>query len=93
MNFEVTSIDSSAQDERNVIISKFINGSSKILITSDLLGRCRNYSELQLVINYDLPVSNDLYCIRVDNRSRCSRKSKEFILIDMYRSCGKLCHT
>ena len=52
------------QKERDVIMREFRSGSSRVLITTDLLARGIDVQQVSLVINYDLPNSRELYIHR-----------------------------
>jgi translation initiation factor 4A len=47
------------QGQREVIMKEFRSGSSRVLITTDLLARGIDVQQVSLVINYDLPVSKE----------------------------------
>ena len=47
------------QGEREVIMKEFRSGSSRVLITTDLLARGIDVQQVSLVINYDLPASKE----------------------------------
>lgn len=52
------------QRERDVIMSQFRTGSSRVLITTDLLARGIDVQQVSLVINYDLPSNRENYIHR-----------------------------
>ena len=43
------------QKQREVLMKEFRSGSSRVLITTDLLARGIDVQQVSLVINYDLP--------------------------------------
>merc|ERR1719428_2701632 len=49
------------QKERDVIMCEFRSGSSRVLITTDLLARGIDVQQVSLVINYDLPTNRENY--------------------------------
>lgn len=55
-----------SQSERELIMREFRSGSSRILITTDLLARGIDVQQVSLVINYDLPVNLENYIHRYD---------------------------
>eukprot|EP00918_Siedleckia_nematoides_P044791 GHVU01097958.1.p5 GENE.GHVU01097958.1~~GHVU01097958.1.p5 ORF type:complete len:101 (+),score=16.67 GHVU01097958.1:1487-1789(+) len=61
------------QDERNVIMRQFRSGSTRILITTDLLAGI-DVQQGSLVINYDLPSSLENYIHRIAHSGRFGRK-------------------
>ncbi|CAM5129573.1 unnamed protein product, partial [Natator depressus] len=52
------------QKERDVIMREFRSGSSRVLITTDLLARGIDVQQVSLVINYDLPTQQENYIHR-----------------------------
>jgi translation initiation factor 4A len=63
-----------SQRERDVILSEFRTGSSRILITTDLLARGIDVQQVSLVINYDLPKNTENYIHRIGRSGRFGRK-------------------
>ena len=53
------------QKERDVIMREFRSGSSRVLITTDLLARGIDVQQVSLVINYDLPTCRENYIHRL----------------------------
>ncbi|KAK7203086.1 ATP-dependent RNA helicase eIF4A [Myxozyma melibiosi] len=62
------------QNQRDVIMSEFRSGSSRVLITTDLLARGIDVQQVSLVINYDLPVNKENYIHRIGRGGRFGRK-------------------
>jgi len=62
------------QKERNVIMTEFRSGSSRVLITTDLLARGIDVQQVSLVINYDLPNQRETYIHRIGRSGRFGRK-------------------
>ncbi|CAI4229317.1 unnamed protein product [Auanema sp. JU1783] len=62
------------QQERNVIMREFRSGSSRVLITTDLLARGIDVQQVSLVINYDLPSNRENYIHRIGRSGRFGRK-------------------
>lgn len=52
------------QREREVIMRQFRTGSSRVLITTDLLARGIDVQQVSCVINYDLPTNRENYIHR-----------------------------
>ena len=52
------------QQQREVIMREFRTGSSRVLITTDLLARGIDVQQVSLVINYDLPNNRENYIHR-----------------------------
>ncbi len=62
------------QKERDLIMREFRSGSSRVLISTDLLARGIDVQQVSLVvINYDLPqnMENYLHRIGYGNSARC----------------------
>ena len=55
------------QNTRDVIMREFRSGSSRVLITTDLLARGIDVQQVSLVINYDLPSQPENYLHRCAN--------------------------
>jgi len=62
------------QREREVIMREFRSGSSRVLITTDLLARGIDVQQVSLVINYDLPNNRENYIHRIGRGGRFGRK-------------------
>jgi translation initiation factor 4A len=69
------------QETRNLILSEFRTGSSRILITTDLLARGIDVHGVSLVINYDLPRNFEKYIHRIGRSGRFGRKGVSINLI------------
>lgn len=63
-----------SQDEREVIMRAFRSGSSRVLITTDLLARGIDVQQVSLVINFDLPTNRESYIHRIGRGGRFGRK-------------------
>jgi len=74
-DFTVSSMhgDMSPQ-ERELIMKEFRSGSSRVLITTDLLARGIDVQQVSLVINYDLPANRENYIHRIGRSGRFGRK-------------------
>jgi translation initiation factor 4A len=62
------------QKERDIIMREFRSGSSRVLITTDLLARGIDVQQVSLVINYDLPTNRENYIHRIGRSGRFGRK-------------------
>lgn len=60
--------------ERELIMREFRSGSSRVLITTDLLARGIDVQQVSLVINYDLPQNKENYIHRIGRSGRFGRK-------------------
>ncbi|OMO66225.1 hypothetical protein COLO4_30690 [Corchorus olitorius] len=61
------------QNTRDMIMREFRSGSSRVLITTDLLARGIDVQQVSLVINYDLPSLPELYLHRIGRGGRFGR--------------------
>ncbi|GAA0183830.1 RNA helicase [Lithospermum erythrorhizon] len=88
--YEVTTIQGALkQEDRDRIIKEFKEGLTQVLISTDLLARGFDQSQVNLVVNYDLPVKFDnpsepdyeVYLHRVGRAGRFGRKGAVFNLL------------
>ncbi|KAG3272271.1 EIF4A2-containing [Ictidomys tridecemlineatus] len=63
------------QKERDVIMREFRSGSSRVLITTDLLAHGTDVQQVSLVINYDLPTNRENYIHRIGRGGQFGRKN------------------
>ncbi|GKD70223.1 DEAD-box ATP-dependent RNA helicase 38, partial [Tanacetum coccineum] len=91
--YPVTTIQGALdQEDRDAIIKEFKAGLTTVLISTDLLARGFDQSQVNLVVNYDLPVihnsptepDNEVYLHRIGRAGRFGRKGAVFNLL-----CGK----
>ena len=61
-------------EDRTEIMKKFRSGSSRILLSTDLLCRGIDVQQVSLVINYDLPNNLENYLHRIGRSGRYGRK-------------------
>jgi translation initiation factor 4A len=72
--FTVSSIhDNMVLKDRDRIMEEFRSGSSRVLITTDLLARGIDVQQVSLVINYDLPTNKENYIHRIGRSGRFGR--------------------
>lgn len=62
------------QRERDLVMREFRSGSSRVLISTDLLARGIDVQQVSLVINYDLPSNMENYLHRIGRSGRFGRK-------------------
>jgi len=62
------------QKERDLIMKEFRSGSSRVLITTDLLARGIDVQQVSLVMNFDLPTNRENYIHRIGRSGRFGRK-------------------
>ena len=68
-------------EQRNTIMQEFRSGSSRILISTDLLARGIDVHPVGLVINFDLPMKKEEYIHRVGRTGRYGRRGIAINLI------------
>src|SRR3978361_229120 len=80
------------QGQRDVIMKEFRSGSSRVLITTDLLARGIDVQQVSLVINYDLPKNLENYIHRIGRSGRFGRKGVaiNFVTTDDTRTLQEL---
>jgi translation initiation factor 4A len=82
-NFPITVIHSKmTQVERNNIVQEFRDGKTRLLLTTDLLSRGIDIPQVNMVINYDLPINKETYIHRI---GRCGRFDKKGIAINLVK--------
>jgi len=76
------------QSEREKIMKEFRSGSSRVLITTDLLARGIDVQQVSLVINFDLPNNRENYIHRIGRGGRFGRKGAaiNFVTADDVRT-------
>jgi len=73
-----------SQEERNKIMEEFRNGTSRILISTDLLSRGIDVQQVSLVINYDIPNNIESYIHRIGRSGRFGRKGTSINFLTRY---------
>jgi len=62
------------QKERDLVMREFRSGSSRVLVSTDLLARGIDVQQVSLVINFDLPQNMENYLHRIGRSGRFGRK-------------------
>ena len=62
------------QEARDKTMREFRSGSSRVLISTDLLGRGIDVQQVSLVVNYNLPLNRESYIHRIGRCGRHGRK-------------------
>lgn len=62
------------QIQRDMIMKEFRTGSTRVLITTDLMARGIDVQQVSLVINYELPMKKENYIHRIGRAGRYGRK-------------------
>ncbi|KAI5664888.1 hypothetical protein M9H77_24211 [Catharanthus roseus] len=89
LGYDVTTIQGALkQEDRDKIIREFRDGLTKVLISTDVLARGFDQSQVNLVVNCDLPIRHnsmepdyETYLHRVGRAGRFGRKGAVFNLI------------
>jgi superfamily II DNA/RNA helicase len=83
-NFPITVIHSNmTQQQRDDVIKEFREGKTRLLLTTDLLARGIDIPQVNMVINYDLPIDKETYVHRI---GRCGRFDKRGVSITMIKT-------
>jgi ATP-independent RNA helicase DbpA len=61
------------QRERDEVLVRFTNGSSRVLVATDIAARGLDIKELAAVISYELPIEADVHVHRVGRTGRAGR--------------------
>lgn len=69
------------QEERNTCMSEFRTGSTRLLVSTDLLARGIDVHQVGLVINFDLPNKKENYIHRIGRSGRFGRRGIAINLI------------
>lgn len=69
------------QDERERALLKFRNGSNRILITTDLAARGLDIPDVEHIIHYQLPYTEDAFLHRNGRTARMNAKGTAYLLI------------
>lgn len=68
------------QPERERVMAKFRNGSTRVLIATDVAARGLDIQQLELVVNFDLPDDAETYVHRVGRTGRAGKKGTAIAL-------------
>ena len=83
-NFPITSLHSNITAENRIkVLEDFRNGITRLLLTTDLIARGIDIPQVNMVINYDLPYSKEIYVHRI---GRCGRFDKKGIAISIVKN-------
>ncbi|HEX5659366.1 MAG TPA: ATP-dependent RNA helicase DbpA [Polyangiales bacterium] len=61
------------QYERDRVMAKYRNGSTRVLVATDVAARGIDVANLELVINYDLPSQPEIYVHRIGRTGRAGK--------------------
>ncbi|PKQ61700.1 DEAD/DEAH box helicase [Labilibaculum filiforme] len=71
-----------SQNARQLALNNFKNGSTKVLVATDIAARGIDVSELSLVVNYDLPNIPETYVHRIGRTGRASASGNAISFCD-----------
>ena len=69
------------QEDRERALIKFRNGSHKMLITTDLASRGLDIPEIEFVVHYQLPHTEDIFIHRNGRTARMKAKGTSYLLL------------
>lgn len=70
------------QPQREAALYRFANGSANILVTTDLASRGLDVPDINNVIHYHLPETQDNYTHRIGRTARWDRQGRAFFLLN-----------
>lgn len=87
-----------SQHQRDVAMNHFRNGSTNILIATDVAARGIDVDNVEVVINYDLPQDNEYYVHRIGRTGRAGKTGRSFTFVSgrelfRLRQIERFCHT
>ena len=74
------------QYDRNDVLVQFANKSCPVLVATDVAARGLDIKELSMVINYDLPHSQETYTHRIGRTARAGSEGLAFTLFSTYEA-------
>ena len=86
------------QHQRDVVMGRFRNGSTNILIATDVAARGIDVDNVEAVINYDIPQDIEYYVHRIGRTGRAGKKGRSFTFVSgreifQLREIEKICRT
>lgn len=87
-----------SQHQRDVAMNRFRNGSTNILIATDVAARGIDVDNVEAVINYDIPQDIEYYVHRIGRTGRAGKKGRAFTFagsreIYRIREIERVCNT
>ncbi len=87
-----------SQHQRDVAMGRFRNGTTNILIATDVAARGIDVDNVEIVINYDLPQDTEYYVHRIGRTGRAGRTGRSFTFASnkelfRIRQIERFCHT
>ena len=71
-----------SQEQRDRVLRRFRDGTSEILVATDVAARGLDIEHLSHVVNYDVPSSPDAYVHRIGRTGRAGRKGVAITLVE-----------
>lgn len=69
------------QQQRDIVMRKFRNGSLEILVATDVAARGIDVDDIDIVFNYDLPQDEEYYIHRIGRTGRAGKTGKAFTFV------------
>ncbi len=69
------------QHDRDRVLAKFRNGSTRVLVATDVAARGLDVDHLDLVVNFDLPPQPEIYVHRIGRTGRAGRTGTALSLV------------
>ena len=83
--FDVATLNGDLEQyERQEMLLQFANGSLPILVATDLASRGLDIKDVDMVINYDIPMKNEEYTHRIGRTGRANKSGLAVSLCDEY---------
>jgi superfamily II DNA/RNA helicase len=70
------------QDERECALFKFKNGSSNVLVTTDLAARGLDISSIKHIVHYQMPLSEEAFVHRNGRTARMGKEGTAYMLLN-----------
>lgn len=74
------------QSARTQVMESYKKGKTKVLVATDVAARGIDVSDVEIVINYDIPQDNEYYIHRIGRTGRAGRTGKAFTLLTSRRN-------
>lgn len=72
-----------SQNVREQVMKKFKSGKVKVLIATDVAARGIDIKNIETIINYDLPQTEESYIHRIGRTGRAGKKGKAYSLVTL----------
>jgi ATP-dependent RNA helicase DeaD len=78
------------QSQRNTVMSKFRNGTTNVLVATDVAARGIDVENVDAVFNYDLPMDFEYYVHRIGRTGRAGKSGKAFSFVTGRNDAARL---